>query len=250
LINRWNVGERASEATAYNGIAFFAVVPERPYDESLSTGQQVYQVLKKLDKRLEAIGSSREGLLFVTVVLRDMQDYAQLNEAWDRWLNRDAVPGRACFQANLSSVAMKVELLVHAAVPETRSGSDQRAKQSALLHLADVWHSKEMLGARVAAAEILKDAGDQEVKLFLASHGRSGDWLNIAQPAQFCRRVDAAIQSGLLDLMCARQEFAGLVWWCDKLAAVYGNFAEEKRMVDDLKRLKAALGPNSQTLVP
>jgi enamine deaminase RidA (YjgF/YER057c/UK114 family) len=112
LISRFGVGQRGSLAVAYNGTGFFAVTPQAPYDAALSTAQQAEQLLAKADARLAEIGSGKDKLLFVAIMLADMSDYADFNGVWDRWVADIAPPARACFNAQLASPALKVEMII------------------------------------------------------------------------------------------------------------------------------------------
>jgi enamine deaminase RidA (YjgF/YER057c/UK114 family) len=110
------VGARASEAVIHNGIAFFAITPERPYDPELDAGEQARQALAKLDARLAKLGSSKSRVMFVTIVLQNMGSLDAVNAAWDAWIDPKAPPSRACISATLVSPSLKVEFLVQAAV--------------------------------------------------------------------------------------------------------------------------------------
>jgi enamine deaminase RidA (YjgF/YER057c/UK114 family) len=111
------IGARASEAVIHNGIALFAVTPERPYDAALGAGEQARQALAKLDARLAKLGSSKSRVMFITIVLADMASYDAVNAAWDQWIDPAAPPARACIEVRLASPALKVELIVQAAAP-------------------------------------------------------------------------------------------------------------------------------------
>lgn len=120
MITRFGGSARASLATVANGTGFFAVTPQAPYDPALSTAEQAKQLFAKAEARLEEIGSSKAELMFCTVILRDIADVALFNAEWDAWVQDVAPPARACFEANLASPDMKVELIIVCAVPQTR----------------------------------------------------------------------------------------------------------------------------------
>jgi enamine deaminase RidA (YjgF/YER057c/UK114 family) len=110
------VGPRSSEAVIHNGIAFFAMTPERPYDPKASAAEQARQALARLDARLAKLGSSKSKVMFVTIVLADMASYDEINAVWDSWIDAEAPPARACISAKLANPAMKIELIVQAGV--------------------------------------------------------------------------------------------------------------------------------------
>lgn len=111
------VGPRSSEVVIHNGIAFFAITPERPYDANLPAEEQAKQTLARLDARLAKIGSSKSQVMFITIMLADMASYDAVNAVWDAWIDPAHPPARACFQAKLANPAMKVEMIVQAGIP-------------------------------------------------------------------------------------------------------------------------------------
>jgi enamine deaminase RidA (YjgF/YER057c/UK114 family) len=116
LIQRFGIGQRASVAVTHNGTGYFAVTPQAPYDGALSVAEQTRQLFGKADVRLKEIGSSKDKLLFVAIILADMTSYAEMNEVWDQWVGGIAPPARACFNAALASPALKVEMIMVSAV--------------------------------------------------------------------------------------------------------------------------------------
>ncbi|HWK97069.1 MAG TPA: RidA family protein [Pseudolabrys sp.] len=118
LIQRFGIGKRASTGVVHNGTGYFACTPQAPYDASLSVAEQTRQLLAKADARLAEIGTGKDKLLFVAIILADMAGYAEMNEVWDEWVGGIAPPSRACFSAALASPALKVEMIIISAVPE------------------------------------------------------------------------------------------------------------------------------------
>ncbi|PSJ56839.1 RidA family protein [Pseudaminobacter soli (ex Li et al. 2025)] len=117
LITRFGVGQRASLATVHSGTGYFAVTPQAPYDASLSVADQTAQLLAKAEARLAEIGSGKDKLLFVAIILADMAGYAEMNEVWDGWVSGVRPPARACFSGALANPALKVEMIMICAVP-------------------------------------------------------------------------------------------------------------------------------------
>lgn len=122
LIQRFGIGKRASLAVSHGDTGYFAVTPEAPYDAALSTGEQTRQLLAKADRRLAEIGSDRRLLLFVAIMIADMDDLAEMNAVWDDWVEGIAPPSRACFEARLANPALKVEMIMIAAVAGKEDG--------------------------------------------------------------------------------------------------------------------------------
>ncbi|WP_439502593.1 RidA family protein [Aminobacter ciceronei] len=119
FIGRFGIGKRASSAVTHDGTGYFAVTPQAPYDAGLSTAEQAVQLLAKADARLADIGSGKNKLLFVAIILADMGDYNAINEVWDDWVADIAPPARACFEARLASPALKIEMIMICAAPAT-----------------------------------------------------------------------------------------------------------------------------------
>lgn len=112
LITRFGVSDRSSLAVRHGGTGYFAVTPRAPYDGSLTITEQANQLFDKLDARLLEIGSSRDRILMVAIILADMADYDGFNAAWITWLKGTPPPTRGCFGATLAKPGLKVELLV------------------------------------------------------------------------------------------------------------------------------------------
>jgi enamine deaminase RidA (YjgF/YER057c/UK114 family) len=77
---------------------------------------QIRMVFARIDELLESVGSDRTKMLSVTVLLKDIGDFGVLNEEWDAWVDPDALPARATFQAPLAAPDILVELVVTAAL--------------------------------------------------------------------------------------------------------------------------------------
>lgn len=116
LIQRFGISARSSLAVSYNGTAYFAVTPKAPYNGSLSAAEQAAELLEKATERLNLVGSRKEKLLFVAILLADMADYDAVNAVWDGWVATGHPPARACWKAELANPALKVEMIMSTAV--------------------------------------------------------------------------------------------------------------------------------------
>jgi enamine deaminase RidA (YjgF/YER057c/UK114 family) len=114
MIERHGKSKLSSLAVASGSLVQFAVTPNAPYDGSLSTKEQARQLFGKTDERLRIMGSDKSHLLFVTIILADLDDYAAFNQEWSLWIDPDNPPARACIGAKLTDPAMKVEIIVSA----------------------------------------------------------------------------------------------------------------------------------------
>jgi enamine deaminase RidA (YjgF/YER057c/UK114 family) len=115
LIQRFGISTRSSLAVSYNGIAYFAATPKAPYNGNLAAAEQAAELLEKATERLALVGSGKDKLLFVAILLADMADYDAVNTVWDGWVAAGNPPARACWKAELANPALKVEMIMVAA---------------------------------------------------------------------------------------------------------------------------------------
>lgn len=113
-ITRIDVGPRLSEATILaNRIYLSGMIPE---DTSLDIAGQVRQALAEIDSLLAKGGSDKTKILSAVIWLADIGDFAAMNAIWDSWIVPGQAPARATVQARLNDPAMKVEIMVVAAI--------------------------------------------------------------------------------------------------------------------------------------
>ena len=77
-ITRLKTNARMSQAVIHSGTAYFAGQVADDFNADLQT--QTRQVLAKIDGLLAEAGSSRDNMLSATIYLRDMSDFAAMNE--------------------------------------------------------------------------------------------------------------------------------------------------------------------------
>lgn len=77
--------------------------------------EQTKGVLAKIDSLLETYGSDRYNMLSVTIYLKDMEDFEQMNSIWDEWVGDGFEPARACVEAKMARENLLVEMSVIAA---------------------------------------------------------------------------------------------------------------------------------------
>jgi enamine deaminase RidA (YjgF/YER057c/UK114 family) len=87
-----------SNAVVHNGLVYaVATAPEK----SPSLYEQTKAALALLDASLEHAGTHRRNLLTATVYITDISLKAEMNRAWDEWVDRANAPQRACIGATL-----------------------------------------------------------------------------------------------------------------------------------------------------
>ncbi|MGJ8643865.1 MAG: RidA family protein [Luteolibacter sp.] len=85
-------------------------------DATKDISEQTATMLEKVDDLLLQSGSDREHMLSATVYVRDMKDFAAMNEVWDSWVPEGHAPARACVEARMARPELLVEISVIAAV--------------------------------------------------------------------------------------------------------------------------------------
>ncbi len=77
---------------------------------------QTLEVLSRIDTLLGESGSDKKQLLSVLIHLSNMEDFAAMNQVWDKWVPEGAAPARTTVEARLASPTLLVEMTVVAAV--------------------------------------------------------------------------------------------------------------------------------------
>ena len=77
--------------------------------------EQTKVVLQKISDLLEKYGSSTKHMLSVTIYLRDMVHFKEMNEVWDAWVMDGFEPARACVESRMARDTLLVEMSVIAA---------------------------------------------------------------------------------------------------------------------------------------
>ncbi len=107
-IERIEPGTRLSEAVAFGGLVFLA--GHVGADPDAGVYEQTVDILAQIDAHLAAAGTDRSRLLSVSIWLADMDTFAELNRAWDAWVDPSNLPARATVEARLASPGYKVEI--------------------------------------------------------------------------------------------------------------------------------------------
>ena len=90
-----------SQGIAANGFVFCSgQIPADPQTGEIVTGsitEQTRQSLSNVKAVMEAAGSSMEKVVKITVFLRNMNDFAEMNAEYEKWFS-DPPPARAAVQ--------------------------------------------------------------------------------------------------------------------------------------------------------
>lgn len=114
MVTRKHTNERMSRIVIHNETIYLCgqVADDRNADITIQTEQ----TLKKIDSLLAEAKSDKDHVLSVTIYLKNMDDFAAMNQVWEGWLNPDFAPARACVKAEMASPELLVEMSVVAAV--------------------------------------------------------------------------------------------------------------------------------------
>jgi len=84
-------------------------------DASQNIAGQTLQVLEKIDRLLNTVGSNKSKILSVAIWLKDINSWNEYNAVWDSWIDPDNPPARATCQANFIAPQHLIEMTVIAA---------------------------------------------------------------------------------------------------------------------------------------
>ena len=117
MIERYHVsnrdGARRAEAVVAGGLIFFSGLQAE--DLTSDAGRQLTAALRRLDTLMAELGETQRSLLMVHLWLKDMADFAVMNEAWNAWADQEAPPARTCVSGALSRPDVLVEVVAIAA---------------------------------------------------------------------------------------------------------------------------------------
>lgn len=113
-IERIETGQRMSRIVIHNNTIYLC--GQVAEDASKDIQEQTRTMLDKVDVLLKMAGSDREHLLSATIYIRDMKDFAAMNEVWDAWVPEGHAPARACVEARMARPEILVEISVVAAL--------------------------------------------------------------------------------------------------------------------------------------
>ncbi len=113
-IKHFDSGPRLSRMVTYNGIAYLAGLTAA--DTSADVKGQTAQILAKIDGYLAQAGTSKSRILTAQIWLPDISTFAQMNAAWEAWIDPKAPSARATVESRLAGPQYTVEIMVTAAI--------------------------------------------------------------------------------------------------------------------------------------
>jgi enamine deaminase RidA (YjgF/YER057c/UK114 family) len=112
-INRFAPGGRGSGSVVHGDTVYLS--GQVNGDRSLGVTGQTLAILEQIEARLVEAGSDKSRILSIQIWLADIATFAEMNKAYDAWLDRDNMPARATVEAKLASPDYLVEIWVIAA---------------------------------------------------------------------------------------------------------------------------------------
>ena len=112
-IQRLDFDTRVHHGVVHNGTVYLTGQVGTP---GLSAGDQMQEVLDKIDTLLAKAGSSRDNILHVQMWLDDIRDFDAVNKVWDAWITPAHAPARSSGEGRMAKAGMLVELIVTAAI--------------------------------------------------------------------------------------------------------------------------------------
>jgi enamine deaminase RidA (YjgF/YER057c/UK114 family) len=113
-IERKHTGTRMSQIVIHGDTVYLAgqVAQDKPGG---SVAEQTDDILKRIDELLSEAGSDNTKLLRATIWLANMDDFQEMNGAWDAWVPEGHAPVRACVESRLATPDFTVEIGIIAA---------------------------------------------------------------------------------------------------------------------------------------
>jgi len=112
-ITRTDSTPRMSRIVEHNGTIYLC--GQTAKDAITDIKEQTKTTLEKVEELLDKAGSDKKNILSVTIYVRDMKDFAAINEVWDAWVEEGHQPARACVEARMARPELLVEMSVVAA---------------------------------------------------------------------------------------------------------------------------------------
>lgn len=114
-ITRIDEGDRMSQIVIHNQVVYLSGQVGNPDTDGDDITKQTETTLAKLDALLEKAGTDKSKLLQVTIWLKDMKYFADMNAVWNKWVVPGHKPARACGESQLARDTLLVEVIATAA---------------------------------------------------------------------------------------------------------------------------------------
>lgn len=121
MVERFEKNDRMSQVVVHNGVVYLS---GQVAEGRGGVRTQTTEILGKIDRLLESVGSDKSKILTATVYLRSEgehpnmipSDFEEMNYAWKEWVDRQNPPARTTVKVLLVDEKYKVEITVVAAI--------------------------------------------------------------------------------------------------------------------------------------
>lgn len=83
-------------------------------DRTADITGQTQQIVDKIDGYLAQAGTDKSKLLQANLWISDMSNFAAMNAVWNKWVDPENPPVRACVRADLAVPELLIEIMVTA----------------------------------------------------------------------------------------------------------------------------------------
>lgn len=112
MITRHEVTGRLSKVLVANGFAFLSGLTAK--DRSGGVKQQTTDILAQIDGNLTLAGTDKTRIVVANIWLKDISTFAEMNAAWEAWVDPAQPPARATVESRLAAEDILVEIQVQA----------------------------------------------------------------------------------------------------------------------------------------
>lgn len=113
MIQRQHSNQRMSQVVSLANLVWTSGQVAK--NTSADMAEQTRQVLAQIDALLADAGTNKSNLISANIWVSDISQFAQMNTAWDAWVDSDNAPVRACVESRLARPELLVEIQVIAA---------------------------------------------------------------------------------------------------------------------------------------
>ncbi|MCP5381901.1 MAG: RidA family protein [Kordiimonadaceae bacterium] len=110
-IKRYNKNHRMSQIVTHENLIYLA--GQVGYGDTVT--DQTKSVLASIDELLAEVDSDVSRILTATIWLASMDYYDEFNAVWDKWIDPENPPARACGETRLATDDFLVEVIIVAA---------------------------------------------------------------------------------------------------------------------------------------
>lgn len=114
MIERFENSGRLSKVLVANGFAFLSGLTAK--DRTGGVEEQTKDILAQIDAYLALAGTDKTRIVTGNIWLKDIGTFAEMNAAWETWVDKSATPARATVEARLAHDDILVEIQVQAIV--------------------------------------------------------------------------------------------------------------------------------------